>query len=70
MKQTHFRKILESKGISPTQLADLGMSYGTVLAHYYGRRQMSLQTAKRYAKLLKIPLLELIDTSTPAKEDA
>ena len=70
MEKTRFRKILEAKGLKPVSVAALGFPYGTVIAHYYGAREMSLSTAKRYATVLKIPLWELLGEPSPAQDKA
>lgn len=61
MKKTHFSKILAEQGLSPADVAVMGIPYGTVLSHYYGTREMSLKTARRYATALNVPLSKIVD---------
>ncbi len=65
MKNTHFRQLLDSLGLTPSDIASKGFPYGTVLSHYYGTRQMSLETAKRYSAILKIPFWEVLNEPAP-----
>lgn len=64
--ETVFRKALGAHGLTISDVIAHGIPKGTVLAHYYGIRSLSLRSAFRYAERLKIPLTDLVKpTVTP-----
>lgn len=59
MKETNFKKYLESKGITLSDLVDAGIPRGTAISHFYGTRGISFLSAKKYQNRLGLPLQEL-----------
>ena len=64
--ETIFQKALDARGLTISDAIAHGIPKGTVLAHYYGIRGLSLRSALRYAERLKIPITDLVQpTATP-----
>lgn len=69
---TNFRRILNERGMTPTSAARVsGVPYDTIAAHYYGKKNLSPESAMRYEATLGIPKEELrpdIWRNDPAKD--
>jgi len=64
---TPLRQILTEHGLTMSDVISRGIPQGTVAAHYYGAREISLRSARRYADLLGIPLADFITPASPTK---
>ena len=71
---TPLGRALTARGLSMREAAKHGIPYVTIAQHVRGARRMSMTSAYRYADILGIPVVELIETppTTPTTppEDA